>query len=382
MRTIYLDYNATTPIAPRVQEAMLPLMAEHFGNPSSNHAIGLAARQAVEDARTRVAGLLGAESSEITFTSGGTESNNLALVGVLRALAATADTANRRHLVISTLEHPATVEPARFLQSLGYELTLVECDDNGMVSPHAVEAALRPDTALVSIMHANNEIGSVQPIAEISAVCHDRSVLLHTDAAQSAGKIATDVAELGVDLLSIAGHKLYAPKGVGALFVRRGTPIAPVLHGAGQESGLRPGTENVILIAGLGAAAALAAEGLSDYGTRTAALRDRLLGRLRDGVGSRLTINGEAAPRLPNTLSVNFPGVIADQLLRKIPELCAATGAACHSGATRLSVTLQAIGLDEETARGTIRLSVGWYTSDEEVDRAADWLISAWETLR
>ena len=382
MRTIYLDYNATTPIEPLVQEAMRPFMAEHFGNPSSSHAQGVIAAQAVEDARAQVADLFGADASEIVFTSGGTESNNLAIVGVARALAAMPDHASRRHLIISSIEHPATVEPARYLESQGYELTVVDCDRHGVVQAESIASALRPDTVLVSVIHANNEIGSIQPIAEIASACRRRGVLVHTDAAQSAGKIATDVDQLGVDLLSIAGHKVYAPKGVGALFVRSGTPIAPVIHGAGQESGVRPGTENVMFIAALGAAAAIASAPLADLHERTAALRDRLAQLLRDGVGERLTFNGEAAPQLPNTLSVNFPGVVGDELLRKVPELCASTGAACHSGTTRRSDTLAAIGLDEATAVGTLRLSLGRCTTDDEIRRAADMLLTAWASMQ
>lgn len=382
MRTIYLDYNATTPIAPHVQEAMLPFFAEHYGNPSSTHAMGRACYEAVEDARYRVAEMLGVQTGEVVFTSGGTESNNMALRGVMQAARGRHPDHLRGHIVISTFEHPATIEPARYLESLGYRLTVVECNSAGVVEPATVEAALGDDTVLVSIMHANNEVGTIQPIRQIAELCHARGILVHTDAAQSAGKIRTKAAELDVDLLSIAGHKIYAPKGVGALYVRRKTPIEPVLRGAGQESGLRPGTENVPFVVGLGHAASVAEEGLVTSGERLAGLRDRLLERLRTAMGPGLTVNGENAPRLPNTLSANFPGVIGSDLLRAIPELCASTVAACHSGATQMSSTLEAIGLTESVARGTIRLSVGWYTSEEEVDRAADWLISAWENLR
>jgi len=382
MQTIYLDYNATTPIAPRVQEAMLPFLAEHFGNPSSTHALGRASHEAVEDARSRVAQMLGAQTDEVLFTSGGTESNNLALRGVMQAARQSHPNQRRGHLIVSTIEHPATIEPARYLESLGYGLTVVECNSQGVVEPAAVEAAIVDETVLVSIMHANNEIGSIQPIRQIADICHARGVLLHTDAAQSVGKIRTKVMELGVDLLSIAGHKIYAPKGVGALYISRKTPIEPVLRGAGQENGLRPGTENVALIVGLGHAASAAEAGLVASAERLAMLRDRLLERLQAAIPSGLSVNGQGVPRLPNTLSVNFPGAIGSDLLRAIPELCASTGAACHAGSTHLSATLAAISLEESVARGTIRLSVGWYTSEEEVDRAADWLISAWENQR
>ncbi|MEN6497423.1 MAG: cysteine desulfurase family protein [Thermoguttaceae bacterium] len=378
MRTIYLDYNATTPVARPVMEAMLPFLTEHFGNPSSHHRLGRAAYEAVQDARVRVAQLLGAGRDEIVFTSGGTESNNLALVGAMlnRAPAASG------HLVISALEHPSIAEPARFLEALGYDLTIVGCDAQGVVDPDQVEAAIRPTTVLASVMHANNEIGTLQPIREIAKLCHAQGVLLHTDAAQTVGKIPTRVQDLGVDLLTVAGHKMYAPKGIGALYVRRGTRLEPLLHGAGHEGGLRPGTENVPQVVALGQAASMAAEQLNQVAERLAALRDRLERLLITGIGESLSINGHPTERLPNTLSVNFPGVNGSDLLRRIPELCASTGAACHSGASPLSPTLAALGMDPSLAQGTVRLSVGWYTTDEEIDRAASLLLAAWEAMR
>lgn len=377
MRTLYLDYNATTPVAPSVQEAMLPFFAEHYGNPSSRHALGRACNEAVEDARGQVAALLGAEREEIVFTSGGTESNNLALKGVLML----DGPSSGGHLVISALEHPAVVEPARFLERLGYDVTVIGCDRFGLVDPDDVEGALRPDTRLVSIMHASNEIGTLQPLKEICEICRRNDVLVHTDAAQSSGKVPTQVDDLGVDLLSIAGHKIYAPKGVGALYVRRGVALEPVLHGAGHESGLRAGTENVPYIVGLGRAAMLAHKSLGASGERLAMLRDRLFDRLAEGI-SHLTFNGHPTQRLPNTLSVNFPRVPGYELLSRIPELCASTGAACHAGEAGMSATLAAISLAPERASGTVRLSVGWYTSEEEIDRAANLLLAAWEDLR
>ena len=381
MRSIYLDYNATTPIAPAVQEAMLPFLAEHFGNPSSNHALGRAAQEAVEDARSQLARWLGAQNDEIVFTSGGTESNNLAFKGVAFSRVQAAREP-RGHLVISAIEHPAVAQPAKFLERLGWNLTVVGVDRRGLVDPAEVEAALKPDTRLVSVMHANNEIGVVQPIRQISEICRRRGVLLHSDAAQTAGKISTRVDDLGVDLLTLAGHKVYAPKGVGALYVRRGTTLEPLLHGAGHEAGLRAGTENTPYIVALGRAAALAERGLVEAADRMTALRDRLLDKLRDAIGPSLSVNGEDAPRLPNTLSANFPGVVAADMLRQIPELCASTGAACHSGSTHLSATLAAIGLDPQIARGTVRLSLGWFTDADEIDRAAQLLIAAWENSR
>ncbi|MBP89823.1 MAG: cysteine desulfurase NifS [Planctomycetaceae bacterium] len=377
MRQIYLDYNATTPIAPSVQEAMLPFLAEHYGNPSSSHALGRACHEAIEDARDRVAAVLGTHRDEIVFTSGGTESNNLALKGILMSHAPLVD----GHLVISAIEHPAIAEPAEYLERLGYRVSVISCDKHGIVSPEAVASVLAADTKLVSIMHANNEIGTIQPIREIAELCRARDILVHTDAAQTIGKIRTFVEEMGVDMLSIAGHKVYGPKGVGALYVRQGVPLQPVTHGAAHEGGLRPGTENTPYIVALGQACFLAGKALDDASDRMAQLRDRLSGQLREAIGEELTINGEQAPRLPNTLSVNFPRVAGVDLLARCPELCASTGAACHSGGTTMSPTLAAIGLSPNRARGTVRLSVGWYTSENDIDRTTELLVGAWESL-
>ena len=378
MRQIYLDYNATTPIAPSVQEAVLPFLAQHFGNPSSNHVLGRACRAAIEDARSQVANLLGADHEEIVFTSGGTESNNLALQGSLL----NNGPLEPGHLVISAVEHPAIVEPARHLERWGCDVTVVPCDSRGLVDPEHVAAALRDETRLVSIMHANNEIGVIQPIREISEVCRARAIPLHTDAAQSVGKVPTTVDELGVDMLSLAGHKFYAPKGVGALYVRQGIALRPVLHGASHERGLRPGTENTPYIVALGKAAELARKAVDDAAERMTALRDRLLAQLHSTLGKSLIVHGEQAPRLPNTLSVNFPKVVGASLLGRIPELCASTGSACHSGTTQASATLDALGLQPEQTQGTVRLSLGWCTSEDEVDRAASLLLDAWESLK
>lgn len=377
MRIIYLDYNATTPVAPSVFEAMSPFFTEHFGNPSSAYSLGHACREAIEDARGRVAVLLGADRDEIVFTSGGTESNNLAICGTMQQGTPGLD----GHLIISAIEHPAVTAPAKHLERSGFEVTVVECDGRGVVSPAKIQAALRPDTRLVSVMHANNETGVIQPLREISAICREHRVLLHTDAAQTVGKIGTFVDELGVDLLSVAGHKLYAPKGIGALYVRRGVRLEPVLHGAGHETGLRPGTENVPSIVGLGQACTLAFRSLEESAHKLESLRDRLLAQLSEAIGERLTVNGRKAPRLPNTLSVNFPEVAAVDMLARLPELCLSTGSACHSGVPGMSPTLAAMGLEPDVARGTVRISVGWFTSEEEIDRAASLLIGAWESL-
>jgi cysteine desulfurase len=378
MRHIYLDYNATTPVAPTVQEAMRPFLSELYGNPSSGHTLGRACHEAIEDARSQLATLLGADSEELVFTSGGTESNNLALKGILLR----AGPPFAGHLVISAIEHPAVVEPARFLNRLGCGLTVVGCTRQGVVDPESVEQALRPETRLVSVMHANNETGVIQPVRAIADLCHRRGVLVHTDAAQTVGKIPTLVEDLGVDLLTVAGHKFYAPKGVGALYVRRGVDLEPVLHGAGHEGGLRAGTENTPYIVALGRAAALAHKALDQSAERLALLRDRMLDRLSEVIGSDLRVHGDGVDRLPNTLCVDFPDVSGGALLSRTPELCASTGAACHSGAASVSPALAAMGLTAEQARGTVRLSVGWSTSEEEIDRAAELLLDAWESLR
>ncbi len=377
MRQLYLDYNATTPIASKVRDAMTPFLGEYFGNPSSNHRVGRICHEAIEDARGHVAALIGSDREEIIFTSGGTESNNLALKGVLMRDAPSAD----GHLVISSLEHPAISQPAEYLSRLGFDVTVVDCDCNGTVDPEDVRKAIRPDTRLVSIMHANNEIGSVQPIREIADMCHERDVLVHTDAAQSLGKIRVKIDELGVDLLSIAGHKLYAPKGIGALFVSQEVDLEPVQHGAGHEKGLRAGTENVPYIVGLGTAALQASRDLELNGARMVLLRDRLFDQLNATIGPSLTVNGARGTRLPNTLSVNFPEVQGSALLARVPEICASTGAACHSTGTTRSQTLRAIGLHPTIAQGTLRLSLGWYSTEDDVDRAANLLLGAWEAL-
>lgn len=378
MRPIYLDYNATTPIAPSVREAMQPFFVEHFGNPSSPHAMGRACRESMEDARSQLASLLGADSDEVIFTAGGTEASNLAILGTLLQGGPPAE----GHLIISNLEHPATTAPADFAARWGIDVTVVESNEQGVINPDYVEAAIRPDTRLVSIMHANNELGSIQPIRQIAEICHQRDVLIHTDAAQSVGKIPTQVDQLQVDLMTIAGHKLYAPKGVGALYIRRGVSIDPVVHGAGHEMGLRPGTENVPYIVGLGRAAKLAQAGLDESALRMAQLRDRLWDHLREGSDNAIGRNAARADLLPNTLSVCFPGVVAAEMLQRHPDLCASTASACHSGDTTISPTLAAIGLSPEQARGVMRLSVGRYTTEAEIDQAADLLLEAWETLR
>ena len=371
---VYLDYNATTPVAPEVLDAMLPWLREQFGNPSSSHSYGRRAAAAVEAARQQVADLIGAYAHEIVFTGCATEANNLALLGVAQSLRA-----SKRHLVISVIEHPAVMAPAMALRAQGWDVTVVPVDGFGRVSPEVLAQALRPDTALVSVMHANNEVGTVQPIREIAQLTRERGILLHTDAAQSAGKLALNVDDLSVDLLTLAGHKFYAPKGIGALYVRGGTPIRCVLHGAEQEHGLRPGTENVAAIVALGAAAGLATRSLPAASQALQQVRDHLHQRLIAAV-SGLRLNGHPEHRLPNTLHVSFPGVSGRALLAETADVVAASvGSACHSELDAVSGVLAAMGIDAGRAAGAVRLSVGRGTSREDVERAADALARGWQ---
>ncbi len=374
---VYLDYNATTPVAPEVVDAMLPWLRGEFGNASSAHPFGRRAAMAVAEARQHVAELIGAQAQEIVFTGCATEANNLALLGVAGAFGMA-----KRHLVVSAIEHPAVMAPALHLHEQGWALTVLPVDEFGRISPEAVADALRPDTALVSVMHANNEVGTLQPIREIARIARARGILLHTDAAQSAGKLPLDVAELGVDLLTLAGHKFYAPKGVGALYVRGGTRIRSVLHGAEQEHGLRPGTENVAAIVGLAAAAALAKVSLPAASAHLRALRDRLHEHLITAVPG-LRLNGHPEYRLPNTLHVSFPGVSGRALLAEAAEVVAASvGSACHSEHDAVSGVLAAMGADAARAAGAVRLSVGRMSTLEEVERVASGLATAWRRLR
>lgn len=369
---IYLDYNATTPVAPEVAAAMRPWIEEQFGNPSSSHVFGLRARKAVADARVDVATLIGAMGDEIVFTGGATEANNLALLGVARAAPP-----HKRHLIVSAVEHPAVMQPALHLRDEGWDLTVLPVDGFGRIALDDLRASLRPDTALVSVMHANNEVGTIQPVAEIAALARAGGALVHTDAAQSAGKLGLDVATFGVDLLTLAGHKFYGPKGIGALYIRRGTTIKPILFGADQEHGLRPGTENVAQIVGVGETARLAGARLPHATRHLAALRDELHRRLADAVPG-LVLNGHPEQRLPNTLHVSFPGVSGRDLLAAAHEVAASVGSACHSDADAVSGVLAAMGCDAARARGAVRLSVGFPTSVREIELAAASLIAAW----
>lgn len=373
---IYLDYNATTPIAPEVADAMQPFLREMFGNPSSSHWYGRRAHEAVARARGDVATLIGARPAEIVFTGCATEANNLALRGVAESLRT-----NKRHIVVSAIEHPAVLEPALGLKAQGWALSVVRVDGYGRVDPADVERALRDDTALVSIMHANNEVGTIQPVAEIAALAHARGALMHTDAAQSPGKIAVNVDALQVDLLSLAGHKFYASKGVGALYVRGGSAIDPDLRGAAQEHGLRPGTENVPAIVGMGAAARLAADRLAQDTPHLQHLLDKLHRLLQQGIPD-LAFNGHPSIRLPNTLNVSFPRVSGRDLLRAVDdEVAASVGSACHSENDRVSGVLAAMEISPARAMGAVRLSVGRYSTPEEIARASEVLLLAWRRL-
>jgi len=371
---IYLDYNATTPVDPLVADAIDPYLHQHFGNPSSTHVYGRNAHAAVERARAQVAELIGAQVDEIVFTGCATEANNLAIRGAARALRD-----KGRHLITSAVEHPAVEQPFRRLADDGWEVTVIPVDEHGLVDPARLSTALRDDTVLVSIMHANNEVGTIQPIEDISAITRPRGILLHTDAAQSSSKIPVSVNDLGVDLLSLAGHKFYATKGVGVLYVRRGTPLQPVLVGAGHEAGLRPGTENVPAIAGMGEAARIASERQSGHTQQLRQLRDQLHTRLAEAIPG-LVLNGHPEQRLPNTLNISFPDVDGrDLLVHAAAEVAASVGSACHEESDAVSGVLGAMGIETERARGAVRLSIGTPTTDTEIERAAKALISAWQ---
>jgi cysteine desulfurase len=376
MTPIYLDYNATTPIDPAVADAMLPFIHRHFGNPSSSHLFGVTAKKAVETARRQVAEMLGCAVDEVIFTSGGSEANNLAIKGVARAYRA-----QGRHIITSAVEHPAVIEACRHLEADGYQVTYLPVDERGLVEARQVEDAITPQTILVTVMHANNEVGTIQPIAAIAEVARRHRVLFHTDAAQSVGKIPVRVADLGVDLLSVAGHKLYAPKGIGVLFRRRGVRLDKLIDGADHEMNQRAGTENVIEIAGLGAACELVSRNLEAYAGRMRALRDALENGLRQRFPA-LRVNGHPDLRLPNTSSVSFRGLEANTILSELEAVAASAGAACHSDRVDVSSVLQAMQVPLEYAMGTIRFSVGRFTTALEVEQAVDEVARVVERLQ
>lgn len=360
-KEVYLDYNASTPVDPRVTATMRRLLEDAFGNPSSPHWAGAPAKTALERGRGQVAHLLGCSTDEVVFTGGGSEANNMALKGVYYALRDRGD-----HIITTAVEHPAVLEPLRFLNALGARVTILPVDSAGGVDPAAVARAVTRRTILISVMHANNEVGTIQPVGEIARIARNAGVLLHSDAAQSIGKIPTRVADLGVDLLTVAGHKLYAPKGIGALYVRRGVPLEPLIHGAGHERGRRAGTESALLAAGLGEACELA-DDLSPM-QAVQGLRDRLWQGLRTQFGDRVILNGHLEQRLPNTLNVSFVDWVGADLLSQLDGVAASTGSACHAGEMTLSPVLAAMGIAPEIGRGAVRFSLGRTTAADEID--------------
>jgi len=360
---VYIDYNASTPIAREVAAAMAPFFEHSYGNPSSQHWAGVEAKVAVEKARSQVARLLGCDSAEVIFTSGGTEANNHAIQGLYFRQP---HQGCAFHIITSQIEHPAVSKPCEFLESLGVEVTRLPVDRYGTTDPDELHQAIRPHTKLISIMHANNEVGSIQPLSAIAAIAREHEIVFHTDAAQSVGKISTDVHLLGVDLLSVAGHKLYAPKGVGALYIRKGVELAPLLHGAGHEAGRRAGTENVMQIVGFGAACELAQTWISD--DRIRQLRDHFWHALQAQFCNRVVLNGHPELRLPNTLNVSFPGQSGNEILSRMPMIAASTGSACHSGGQHISPVLEAMGMSHESGFGAIRFSLGRDTTRGDID--------------
>ncbi len=374
---VYLDYNATTPLDPAVIAALVPYLEAHFGNPSSGHAFGTSAKAAVDRARDQVAALLGCAPDEVVFTSGGSESDNHAIKGI-----AFARRERGSHVITSQIEHPAVLNTCRYLEVRhGFRVTYLPVDADGLVDPAAVEAAITPQTILITTMHANNEVGTLEPIAEIGQIARQHGIALHTDAAQSVGKAPVRVDDLGVDLLTIAGHKLYAPKGIGALYVRRGTTLDPLIHGAGHEGGRRAGTENVPYIVALGTACALAVEQLGAQTERWLVLRQQLLAGLEARVGP-VKVNGHPERHLPNTLNICVPGVIGEEVLARATGVAASTGSACHAGLTEPSPVLLAMGIEPALALGALRLSLGRWTTAEEIDAAVVQLSEAILALR
>lgn len=373
-----MDHASTTPMAPEVIEAMNAAFVEIFGNASSLHQPGLSARAALEEARERVAGLIGAEAGEVYFTSGGTESDNLAIRG-----AALANRDRGRHIITTTIEHPAVLEPCKALEKEGFEVTYLPVTREGLVEVEALEAAIREDTILISIMHANNEIGTIQPIAEAGEIARSRGIVFHTDAVQTVGKIPAKVDDLGVDLLSISSHKLHGPKGVGALYIRKKTPIEPIIFGGGHERGMRSGTENVPGIIGLAAASELAGRNLEEEMVRISGMRDRLADYVLERVEDTW-VNGSRTKRLPNNLNLGFSFIEGEALLLRLDAegIAVSTGSACSSKKTVASHVLTAIGLRPQEAHGSLRITLGRENTDEEVDRVGEAIVEVAESLR
>ncbi len=376
-KPIYLDYNATTPIEPEVATEMQPYLKTHFGNPSSSYQIGRSNKDAVEKARSQVSRLINCEPEEIYFTSCATESNNLAIQGIART-----NKDRGKHIITSSVEHPAITEVCKYLSLLGWDITYLPVDNHGTVNPKDVESAIRKDTVLITIMHANNEVGTIQPIHEIGAIAKENKIVFHTDAAQSVGKLDVDVEKLGVDLLTIAGHKLYAPKGIGALYIGKGTQIENLMYGGGQEKGLRPGTENVIHIVGVGKACEVALRDFEQNQRQMQFSRDRLLDGLVSQLGNQVHVNSNLENCLPNTLSVAFESISAHTLASFVSrDILISTGSACHSGETTISPVLQAMNLDYRTAAATVRISTGKHTTEEEIDFVIEALVNAVKKL-
>jgi cysteine desulfurase len=376
-KAIYLDYNGTTPVDPEVVEAMLPYFSERFGNASSDHAYGHDASEAISRARSQIAKLIAARPDSIVITSGGSESDNLAIKGAVFP-----NLENHPHVVSSVAEHPAILATLRYIERrFGVETTLVGVDEFGRVDPDEVRRAIRPNTVLVTIMHANNEVGTIQPIREIGEVAREAGVLFHTDAAQSVGKMQVDVDALSVDMLTVAGHKLYGPKGIGVLFVRKGIQLDPVVHGSGQEHGLRAGTENVASIVGLGKACSIAGEEVEAEQGKLKELRDRLHTLLEQRIQG-VTLNGHPVERLCNTLNVSLPEPLGQATLAYAYGVAASTGSACHSGQTEPSSVLTAMGIPQDRALGALRLSLGRWSSLGDVETASEVLAQGFEAAR
>jgi len=362
---IYLDNNASTPVDPEVVDTICTALRTDFGNPSSPHPIGLRARASVEKAREQVAGLIGSLAEEIFFTSGGTESNNLAIIGM-------AQRAGRGHIITSVIEHPSVINTCRQLEGRGFDVTYVNADSSGRVIIEDIKRAIKKETILITVMHANNETGVIQPVEEIGLIAREKGITFHTDAAQSIGKIPVNVSSLNVDMMSIASHKFYGPKGIGALYIRKGLDIAPILYGAGHEKGLRPGTENVPGIAGIGKASELSCNYIKDRVAHTKRLTDLLYRGLRERIEG-LRLNGHETMRLPNTLNICIPGVDAAYLLERIKnKVAASSGSACHAGRRDPSPVLKAMGLSDADALSSIRLSTGKDNTEGEIREAVE----------
>ena len=374
-RPIYLDYNATTPLAPEVIDEMIPFMKEHFGNPSSTHYYGKEPKKAIEKARERVAALINCEPEEVIFTSGATESNNHALRGIAESRR---DKGN--HIITIRIEHPSILEPCMYLMSQGFEVSFLPVDEHGIINLDRLAKEIRPETILITVMHANNEVGSIQPLSAVREIIGDRDIVFHTDAAQSVGKITTDVRELGVDLMSIGGHKVYAPKGIGALYIRNGLKLPRLIHGGGQERGLRPGTENVIETVGMGKACEIALDNFEDNFKNMKDTRDLLETKLKESLPD-IRVNGHPDKRLPNTSSISFPGIDAGQITCRLSSVAVSGGSACHSGGSKISHVLDAMGVSEEYGRGTLRFSTGRYTTTEQILQAAEDIIRVVKSL-